>query len=92
VKFVVRVRRVHRLEQRAHGRMQAIRRQREVEDLLHLGRGLPARAGIGHGERRGNALRGEKQVAGLGAEVTVQVHGEGVVPLGQRCLIGGRSG
>ena len=45
------------------------------------------RAGIGHGEGGGDACRREEEVAGLLAQLAVEVDGEGIVALNERCLI-----
>jgi len=79
-------------QQRADGRVQTLRRQRVVKDARHLGRRLAVRAGVGHGEGRGDAFRREEEIAGLCAEPAVEIDGEGVAACYGFVLVGACSG
>ena len=92
VKLVAGVRGVHLAEQRAHGRVQAVWREGEVEDVRHLAGCFTRRAGVSHGERRGNAFRGKEEIAGLGAQVGIEIDGELVAAADGLGLIGSRGG
>jgi len=49
-----------------------------VEDVCHLSGRLTVRAGVGHGEVRGDAFRREEEIAGIRAEPAVEIDGEGI--------------
>jgi len=55
--------------------------------VLAISAAVSPRAGIGHGQRRGNAFRREKQIAWLAFQLAVQFHGKGVVALDRFGLI-----
>ena len=76
------VRGIHAGQQRAHGRVQALLRQRVVEDAGHLGGCLAVGTGIGHGEVRGDAFRREEEISRRCAEPAVKIDGE------RRCCLG----
>ena len=65
--------------QRREGRMQLLVGQREVKRRAHLGRGQPARAGVGHREGRRDAVRGQEEVPGGPPEARVEIESERVV-------------
>ena len=84
--------RIHAGQQCADGRVQAFRRQREVEDARHLGGRLAVRTGVGHGEGRGNAFRREEEIAGFCAEPAVEIDCEGIAAFDGLGLVGACSG
>ena len=86
--LVARMWRVHVAEQRAHGRVKPVRRQREVERGRHLLGGTAAGPGIGHSESRGDACGREEEISVLLAQLAVEIDGEGVVAFDEFCLIG----
>ena len=59
-----------------------------MEDVRHLGGRLAVRAGVGHGEGRGDAFRREEEIAGLCAEPAVEIDGESIAAFDGFGLIG----
>jgi hypothetical protein len=70
-------------------RMEYLLAKREVQRARHLRCGGASCASVGHGQRGGDAVRGEEEVALSGAQLAVELEREGVVAL--RHLLDGRS-
>jgi len=58
-----------------------------MQRLRHLGGCVATRPGVGHGHGCGNAIGREEEVAALSPQLIVQINGEGVVALDNRCSV-----